>query len=841
MSLYDFLQSHRAVQNEQFTHTGLIPMIGKYFIPPERLDVFYKLYNKSLKKKEVLAITEMHEHICPLLVDIDFRFPECIDLVRQYNENDIRSLVKIYFEQIFKYIDINPADVNAYIFEKSSPVRFQGNIKDGIHIIFPSIVTTPEVQYEIRENIISLLSETQVLSNIEFKNSIEDLIDKAIISKNPWLMYGSCKHNQEAYKLTHIYNYKVVEQEHPSLVTLPRLLSIRNCENISILKKEITYKNYKKSTNVQFTNILSQNAQNAVELVNLLNSNRADDYNDWLELGFCLHNIDKSLLSTWIEFSKVSPKFEDGCCEKLWSNFKDEGLTIASLYRWAKIDNPDKYKELKHNEISTLLNESLSGTNYDVACVMYGMYKYQFVNASIKHKTWYEFKNHRWQVMEKGLNLKKKISTDIALEYKKLSQYYKKALLNSTTEEEKKLNEARFKKCEEMLKNVKMTQFKDKIMTECEELFYNKSFLNKLDSYTNLIGFENGVFDLDRYIFRDGLPDDYISFSTNIDYINFDTSSEYAIEINDFIKKVLPDSSVRKYVLLLLSSILHGKVDQQKFHIWTGSGGNGKSKLVELFEKAFGDYCGKLPITVLTQKRAGSSSASPEIAKTKGKRFISLQEPEHNDQIHVGYMKELSGGDVIQARALYADPVEFKPQFKIILTCNQLPSIPSSDGGTWRRLRVVDFPSKFVDNPVNPGEFKKENIDEKMPSWKSTFMSMLLELYEEYSKNDVYEPDIVQEYTKKYQKSSDVCLEFIEENIEITNNKKDTLQLTHVMDEFRIWFREMYSDKSPGRKVLKPYLEKYFKAEMKSYGWKGARLKKHSDEFEEEDNTDNKL
>ena len=94
MSLYDFLQTHRAVQNERFTHTGLIPMIGKYFIPPERLDVFYKLYHKSLKRNEVLAITEMHEEICPLLVDIDLRFQESIGLVRQYNENDILNFLK---------------------------------------------------------------------------------------------------------------------------------------------------------------------------------------------------------------------------------------------------------------------------------------------------------------------------------------------------------------------------------------------------------------------------------------------------------------------------------------------------------------------------------------------------------------------------------------------------------------------------------------------------------------------------------------------------------------------------------------------------------------------------
>lgn len=841
MSLYDFLQSHRAGQNERFTHTGLIPMIGKYFIPPERLDIFYRLYCRSLKKNEILAITEMHEDICPILVDIDFRFPESIGLIRQYNEKDIHNLVKIYFEQIYKYFDIEPSEVNAYIFEKTSPVRFQGNIKDGIHIIFPSIISSPEVQFEIRENIISLLSETQVLSNIEFKNSHDDLIDKAIISKNPWLMYGSCKHNQEAYRLTHIYNHKLVEQEHPSLGTLPKLLSIRNCENISILKKEITYKTFKKPTNVQFTNILSQDAQNAVDLVNLLDSNRADNYNDWLELGFCLHNIDKSLLSTWIEFSKVSPKFADGACDKLWKNFKDEGLTIASLYRWAKIDNPEKYKELKHNEIATLLNESLSGTNYDVACVMHSMYKHQFVNASIKHKLWYEFKNHRWQEMDKGLYLKKKISTDLALEYQKLSQHINISLLNSSSEEEKKMIELKLKKCKEMLKNVKMTQFKDKIMTECEELFYNKTFLNKLDSNTNLVGFENGVYDLDRHIFRDGLPDDYISFSTNIDYIDFDPTSEYSIAIHSFIKQVLPDQSVRKYVLLLLSSMLNGKVDEQKFHIWTGSGGNGKSKVIELFEKSFGDYCGKLPITVLTQKRGGSSSASPEIAKTKGKRFISLQEPEHNDQIHVGYMKELSGGDVIQARALYADPVEFKPQFKIILTCNQLPSIPSSDGGTWRRLRVVDFPSKFVDNPVNPGEFKKENIDSKMNAWKSTFMSMLLQLYTEYAEKGLSEPDVVQEFTKNYQKSSDCCLEFIEEHIQITNNKKDTIQLSHIMNEFRTWFREMYSDKAPGRKILKPYLEKYFGENMKSYGWKGAKLRIINENSDEDDNADNIL
>jgi P4 family phage/plasmid primase-like protien len=821
MSVYAFLQNHIAGHNEPFTHTGLSPMIGKYFIPPEHLDLFYKYYVKSLKKNEVLSLTEMHEDISPLLVDIDLRFQESIGTERQYTLDDIKQLMRIYFEQINKYFRFTSPCLG-YVFEKDSPVRFQGNIKDGIHFIFPTICSKPDVQYQIRENIISLLQDTQCISGIGFKNPIEDVIDKAIIMKNPWLMYGSCKPNQEAYKLTHVFDENMTEHEHPNIATLPRLLSIRNCACETELKTSVNFVDSKPKK--QVFNTLSKEANAAIDLVNILSKHRADNYEEWIELGFCLHNIDTNLLQTWIEFSKISPKFQDGACEKLWKNFKNEGLTIASLYRWAKIDNPEKFKEIKHNEISQLLQESLSGTNYDVAVVVHAMFKHQFANASIKHNKWYEFRDHRWQDMDKGLNLRKKISTDVANEYKKLGQYYRNQLNPPPSDDQKKVIESKLKRCDEMIKNVKMTTFKDKVMSECSELFYDSQFLNKLDSNVHLIGFDNGVYDLDRSIFRDGLPDDYISYSTHIDYIELDQHSEHTIEINEFIKKVLPDPDVRKYVLLLLCSFLNGRVDEQKFHIWTGSGGNGKSKLVELFEKSFGDYCGKLPITVLTQKRSGSSAASPEIAKTKGKRFISLQEPEHDDQIHVGYMKELSGGDVIQARALYAEPVEFKPQFKIILTCNQLPSIPSTDGGTWRRLRVVDFPSKFVDNPVNPGEFKKENIDGKLAIWKVAFMTLLLEVYKTYKSEGICEPPSVVQFTKEYQKSSDCIMEYLEEHIVITEDKKDTVLLTNVLTHFRAWYKDMYCDKAPGRKIIKPYLEKFFGKTMQPYGWKCAKL-----------------
>ena len=76
--------------------------------------------------------------------------------------------------------------------------------------------------------------------------------------------------------------------------------------------------------------------------------------------------------------------------------------------------------------------------------------------------------------------------------------------------------------------------------------------------------------------------------------------------------------------ILLLSGCL------EKFVSWTGSGGNGKSKLLEMFLKAMGDYAKNLPVSLLTQKRNHSSAASPEVAQTVACRAVFFQEPDEN-------------------------------------------------------------------------------------------------------------------------------------------------------------------------------------------------------------------
>ena len=55
------------------------------------------------------------------------------------------------------------------------------------------------------------------------------------------------------------------------------------------------------------------------------------------------------------------------------------------------------------------------------------------------------------------------------------------------------------------------------------------------------------------------------------------------------------------------------------------------------------------------------------------------------------FIKEMTGGDAISARFLYAEYFEFTPEFKIIIAGNHQPVIRGDDTGIWRRLHLVPF------------------------------------------------------------------------------------------------------------------------------------------------------
>jgi len=844
--LYAFLQEHKVEKGNIYTHTSIGTPAGSYNIPPEKKEHLIELLNDTVFKQKIpVHLTEAPEQHTIIKVDLDFKF-DLEQSDRKYTLEHIRGIVDLYHKTIKNYIDVSDEQLKAFVFERDAPYKYRGVCKDGIHIMYPFIICDTEIQHLMREYI--LLYGQPLLAQIQCKNNIDEIVDKAIISTNNWLMYGCSKPVAKPYKLTHIFDseYNDLNIKKYDNKALMSLLSIRDHDaNKSIsIKNEHKYLLEKKKTVVKPKKIiritkLTQNSHNHMqndinleevrEIVKLLDSNRTENYNSWIEVGLCLHNIDISLLDSWIDFSRRSPKFKEGECEQQWSmmDSRDDGLGIGSLHRWARLDNPKDYVVFTRGNISKDILKSQSQTTQDVARVVYSMYRYQYVCTSLRSNIWYEFKNHRWIQIDSGVSLKKKIGNEVVNEYLRLITYYNQAAYEQQDEQKDQYLQ-KAKNLTDVTYKLRDYPFKEKILKECQTMFYDSQFVTFLDANPDLIGFENGVYDLKTGEFRDGRPEDCVSLSTGTEYITFEDGDDLIVAIYNFMSQVFPDEEVRDYVFTLLSSFIEGRNPNEKFHIWTGVGGNGKSKLLELFELAFGKYTAKIPVTLLTQKtRSSSNAANPEISRLKGIRTVSTQEPEENERFNIGVMKDWTGGDRITCRPLYGEQFDFKPQFKMVFCCNHLPSLPPDDEGTWRRISVVEFKSRFIDrpDPNNPYEFKKDTyLTEKLFSWKEAFMFILLDHFKDYKKHGLREPIAVTNATLQYKLTNDIYSDFITDCFE--KDADSSARLEDVFRLFKDWWKDNHSGKTPSKKELKACLEKKigkYVAGSKG-GWLGYNL-----------------
>jgi hypothetical protein len=60
----------------------------------------------------------------------------------------------------------------------------------------------------------------------------------------------------------------------------------------------------------------------------LLNPNRASNYEDWINVGLLLHDVDESLLYAWEEFAIYQKSYLNECLS-LWISFN--AITYKSL------------------------------------------------------------------------------------------------------------------------------------------------------------------------------------------------------------------------------------------------------------------------------------------------------------------------------------------------------------------------------------------------------------------------------------------------------------------------------------------------------------------------------
>jgi P4 family phage/plasmid primase-like protien len=388
---------------------------------------------------------------------------------------------------------------------------------------------------------------------------------------------------------------------------------------------------------------------------------------------------------------------------------------------------------------------------------------------------------------------------------------------------------------------LKTTSFKENVMKECKLLFFDKEFAMKLDENKNLIGFKNGVYDCLTQKFRDGTAEDCVSMCTNLEYNEKLKYHDHACwpEVRKFLESILPIESVREYFVKHLSRCLSG-VYTQDFHILTGEGSNGKSMLLNLMMTCFGEYAYKVNIALFTQKRGRAGAAAPELVRMKGKRFVMMSEPDQDDSLTDGFLKEVTGSEKIPCRDLYGGSkqmMEMEVQAKFHMACNVKPKVTDTTNGTWRRLKVIQFRSKFVHNPVGEHEYPiDETIMQKVQSveWAECFMSYLIHLYTEgHGHTKLAPPTEVEQYINEYKGESDVIARFLSDYVHIIDKTAvedpgmpaypEPVSWSTIATTFQTWKRENeVGNRGSATELKKRLVEAY--EPMPRGGWTSFRF-----------------
>lgn len=456
----------------------------------------------------------------------------------------------------------------------------------------------------------------------------------------------------------------------------------------------------------------------------------------------------------------------------------------------------------RNKELTKLYNQVLDG--HKVVKISELLHKLE-IDFKYTNGIWYYFNKSIWRSDKESLELRKRIV--------KLSNHFNRIKAHYETKETETGN-ILVKNIKSLTNKLYKPGFEEEIIKGAKMYYNDETFISKLNSKKHLVPFSNGVYDLLENKFRETKKEDYINLTVNYNY-NQDVDNK---EVYIFLDRVLPNKAVKDYVLKKMSECLNGDIPNTHFLMFIGdTGANGKSQLLNLMKLAMGEFGEKVEVTLLTRKRNNANEANSEKIKLMHKRFAFLSEPEDGEKINIGLLKELTGSEEIVARGLYQEAVSFVLEAKLFLACNELPEIKGEDTALWRRIRAIDFPSRFIDNPKEQGEYK---IDRTLPSrmredvsWRQTFIKILLDYY--YMDN-IQEPEEVKIRTNEYRQENNDFYNWLEENIEYSEH--EILKLKDIVETFLGRTVKKEREKSKYKKEIEKYIKDKFKNVKYEYG-----------------------
>lgn len=296
------------------------------------------------------------------------------------------------------------------------------------------------------------------------------------------------------------------------------------------------------------------------------------------------------------------------------------------------------------------------------------------------------------------------------------------------------------------------------------------------DCEPHLLNVENGVVDLRTGELRRAHPAQRFTTYAPVAFTDADPEGG---DWGKFVKTIIPDESLRRYVQRSIGYMATGLAHEQVFFIWLGSGANGKSVLSHCLSQCLGDrFLMSTQFSVFTTA-VNLESKTREFGRLRGARMVVASEPKVGAQFDTAALKEVTGGEAILGRHLFCNAFTYRPTWTPTFMCNNLPKVSETDHGTWRRIRAIPFRVQ-IPEAVQDRELSSRIIGNDLPSVLSWIVAGAIS----YFKDGLGTCPAVEELTSDYRASEDVIGGWIDDQCSVGSGSTPVKEL---WDSFVKW------------------------------------------------------
>lgn len=306
------------------------------------------------------------------------------------------------------------------------------------------------------------------------------------------------------------------------------------------------------------------------------------------------------------------------------------------------------------------------------------------------------------------------------------------------------------------LKHTRSSKGKTAMIKELEHMV--PILVDEMDLCLEHLNVQNGILNLMTGDLKNHDKNKYFTRVTNVEYtenVDCPVWDKFLIDIFE------NDKDLIRYIQKAIGYSLTGLTTEQCAFFCYGTGRNGKSTFLDVISDILGDYAVNIQPETIMVKQGNQNGANSDIARLKGARFVTTVEPNDGVRLNEGLIKQLTGGDTVTARKLYANEFEFKPEFKLWMSTNHKPIIRGTDLGIWRRIHLIPFNVKISEEKAD------KNLKLKLKQEYMGIIRWAVDGCLMWQREGLIIPDSIKQATNEYKNEMDVISAWIDECCEL--------------------------------------------------------------------------